>query len=141
MFSLHWTFWNWQSKPRSTCPTTMSRDYLSLKRSSDGAPLLENSPKTEGTRRILYKRRKWGEPSVFGGRKEYSTWGVIAELTLKGIPPEFRFWLTLQEEEMRRNLHFRWKKGVLLLRRRRGKWSRFSCWGINVKMSELIRPK
>jgi len=29
-----------------------------LKRSSDGAPLLENSLKTEGTRRILYKRRK-----------------------------------------------------------------------------------
>ena len=128
MLSYHWTFWNWQSKPRSTCPTTMSRDYLSLKRNSDGAPLLENSPQTEGMRRNLHKRRKWREPSVFCGRKEYSNWGVTAELSSKGIPPEFRFWLTLQDEEMRRILHFRWIKGVLLLRRRRGERSRFSCW-------------
>ena len=53
-----------------------------LKRNSDGALLLENSPKTEGMRRILHKRRKWGEPPVLGGRKEYSTWEATAELSL-----------------------------------------------------------
>ena len=113
-----------------------------LKRNSDGAPLLENSPQTEGTRRILHKRRKWGEPSVFGGRKEYSTWGVTAELSSKGIPPEFRFWLTLQKEEMRRILHFRWIKGVLRLRRRRGKRNRFSCWAIirSVRFGQFSKP-
>ena len=102
--------------------------------SSFGVPLLlffwRILLKTEGTRRILHKRRKWGEPSVFGGRKEYSTWGVTAKLSSKGIPPEFRFWLTQQEEEMRRILHFRWIKRVLLLRRTRGKQSRFSWWAV-----------
>jgi len=82
MLSYQWTFWNWQSKPRSIGPTTMSRDYLSLKRNSDGAPILENSSQTEGMRRILHKRRKWGEPPVLGGRKEYSTWEATAELSL-----------------------------------------------------------
>ena len=47
---------------------------------------MENSPQTEGTRRIIHKRRKWGELSVFGGRKEYSTWGVTAEISSKEIP-------------------------------------------------------
>ena len=65
--------------PARPAPTTMSRDYLSLKRNSDGAPLLENSPQTDGMRRIL---------------------------------------------------HFRRIKGVLLLRRRRGERSRFSCWDV-----------
>ena len=87
-----------------------------LKRNFEGAPFLENSPQTEGMGRILHKRRKWGEPSVFGGRNEYSTCGVTAELSAKGIPLEFCFWLTPQEEDMKRILHFWWKKWVLHLR-------------------------
>ena len=96
-----------------------------LKRNFEGAPFLENSPQTEGMGRILHKRRKWGEPSVFGGRNEYSTCGVTAELSAKGIPLEFCFWL---EEDMKRILHFWRIKRVLQLRRTRGMWSRFSCW-------------
>lgn len=87
-----------------------------LKRNSDRAPLLENSPQTEGMGRILHKGRKWGEPSIFGGRNEYSTCEVTAELSSKGIPPEIRFWLTPQEEDMRRIFRFRRIKGVLQLR-------------------------
>ena len=99
-----------------------------LKRNSEGAPFLKNSPQTEGMGRILHKGRKWGELSVFGGRNEYSTCWVTAELSSKGIPPEIRFWLTPQEEDMRRILWFRRIKGVLQLRRTRGMRSRFSFW-------------
>ena len=103
--------------------------WLALfKRNSEGAPFLENSPQTDGMGRILRKRRKWWEPFVFGGRNEYSTCEVTAELSSKGIPLEFRFWLTPQGEDMRRILHFRRIKGVLRLRRTRGMRSRFSCW-------------
>ena len=52
------------------------------------------------------------------------------ELSSKGISYEFLFWLTPQEEEMRRILHFRWIKGVLLLKSTSGKQSGFSCWGV-----------
>ena len=39
---------------------------------------------------------------------------------------------------MRRILHFRWIKGVLLLRR--GKRSRFSCWVIKLETCQLYLP-
>ena len=51
---------------------------------------------------------------------------------------------------MRRILHFRWIKGVLRLRRRRGKRSRFSCWAwfyaaflcfIVIRYSGILRNK
>ena len=59
---------------------------LSIKEISTELLLWRTLFQTEGTRRIIHKRRKWGELSVFGGRKEYTTWGVTAELSSKGIP-------------------------------------------------------
>jgi len=100
MLSYHWTFWNWQSKPRSTCPTTMSCDYLSLKKE-------------------FRRRSSFGEFSTNGGNEEDSP----------------------QEEEMRRILHFRRIKGVLLLRRRRGERSRFSCWELKFTYDILVHLK
>ena len=53
------------------------------------------------------------------------------KLLKKGIPQEFLVWLTPQEEEMQRRIfHFRWIKGVLLLRSTSGKRSGFSCWAL-----------
>ena len=107
------------------------------KRNSYGVPLLENSPQKEGMRRIIYKRRKWWEPSVFGVRKEYSTKGATVEVSSKGIPQEFLFWLTPQEKEIRRMFHFHWIKGVLLLRSTSGKQIGFSCWVVHQILPKL----
>ena len=48
------------------CPDPHVTWLALLKRNSNGAPLLENSPQAEGTRRIFHKRRKWGGFSIFG---------------------------------------------------------------------------
>ena len=93
-----------------------------LERNSDGAPLLENSPQTEGMRRTL---RFWWKEGVLPLRSNFG-----ALLQTNSSRHSVSGWLQ-KGKEIQRILHFLRIKGILRLRRTRGKGSRFSCWVAN----------